>query len=395
MPSPSDIRPRPDAPSVRRDTIPPSAHTLTILPFLRIPLKIPSEGFMTLVVPVDPQHPDPEAIARAAEILRRGGLVAFPTETVYGLGADGLNPDALTRLFQAKGRPATDPVILHIADLEALPQLAREIPSAAWMLARRFWPGPLTLVLPKQPLVPDQVTAGLPTVAIRMPAHPVALALIRAARVPIAAPSANRFGHTSPTTAQHVLEDLEGRIDLILDAGPTAIGVESTVLDLTRPVPTILRPGGLPREALEAAIGPVAVFDRSIAGPAPAPGMSPKHYAPRAEMVILIGPGEWFRPLLRELATRYLQEGYRVGMLIAEEDRSTVEDLSVEIAVLGSERDLEGIARRLYPAIRELDARGLDLILARDFGIQGLGLAIRDRLIRAAGGRVMRAEDSQ
>ncbi|GBD09562.1 Threonylcarbamoyl-AMP synthase [Candidatus Thermoflexus japonica] len=349
---------------------------------------------MTRVIPVDPQHPDPEVIARAAEILRQGGLVAFPTETVYGLGANGLDPTALARLFEAKGRPATDPVILHIADLDALPQLTREIPPAAWTLARRFWPGPLTMVLPKQPSVPDLATAGLPTVAIRMPAHPVALALIRAAGVPIAAPSANRFGHTSPTTAQHVLEDLGGRIAMILDAGPTAIGVESTVVDLTRPVPTILRPGGLPREALEEILGPVAVFDRSVAGPAPAPGMLSKHYAPRAEMVVLIGPGDWIRLRLRELASRYLQEGHRVGLMIAEEDRPAVADLPAEIAVLGSEGDLEGIARRLYPAMRDLDARGLDLILARDFGTRGLGLAIRDRLVRAAGGRVMRAEDS-
>ncbi len=348
---------------------------------------------MTEVMAVDPRHPDPAVIARAAEILRRGGLVAFPTETVYGLGADGLSPTALARLFEAKGRPATDPVILHIADLEALPQLAREVPPTAWTLARRFWPGPLTLVLPKQPIVPDLATASLPTVAIRMPAHPVALALIRAAGTPIAAPSANRFGHTSPTTAQHVLEDLANRIDLVLDAGPTSIGVESTVVDLTRPVPTILRPGGLPREALEAVIGPVAVFERSTAGPAPAPGMLPKHYAPRAEIVVLIGPEEWMRARLRELAARYLGTGYRVGMLIAEEDQPAVADLPVEIAVLGSERDLEGIARRLYSAMRDLDARGLDLILARDFGTRGLGLAIRDRLVRAAGGRVMRAED--
>ncbi len=349
---------------------------------------------MTEVVRVDSHHPDPAAIARAAEILRAGGLVAFPTETVYGLGADGLNPAAVARLFAAKGRPATDPVILHIADLDALPRLAREVPPAAWTLVRRFWPGPLTVVLPKQPVVPDLVTAGLPTVAIRMPAHPVALALIRAAGTPIAAPSANRFGHTSPTTAQHVLEDLADRVDLVLDAGPTPIGVESTVLDLTRPVPTILRPGGLPREALEAAIGPVAVFDRSVSGPAPAPGMLPKHYAPRAEMVVLIGPREWARARLRELAARALQEGHRVGVLISEEDRAAVTDLPVAVATLGSEQDLEGIARRLYPAMRELDAQGLDLILARDFGTQGLGLAIRDRLVRAAGGRVVRVEGS-
>jgi L-threonylcarbamoyladenylate synthase len=248
-------------------------------------------------------------------------------------------------------------------------------------------------VLPKQPAVPDLATAGLPTVAVRMPAHPVALVLIRAAGTPIAAPSANRFGHVSPTTARHVLEDLESRIDLILDAGPTAIGVESTVLDLTRPVPTILRPGGLPREALEAVLGPVAVFDRAVAGPAPSPGMLPKHYAPRTELVVLLGPKERLRPHLREIARHYVQQGHRVGLLIAEEDRAAVADLPVEVAILGSEADLASIARRLYPALRELDQRGLDLILAREFGAEGLGLAIRDRLIRAAGGRVIRIEE--
>jgi L-threonylcarbamoyladenylate synthase len=349
---------------------------------------------MTRVISIDPERPDPGTIARAAEILREGGLVAFPTETVYGLGADGLNPKALERLFAAKGRPPTDPVILHIADLEMLPRLAREIPPPVWTLAQRFWPGPLTLVLPKQPaVVPDLATAGLPTVAVRMPAHPVALALIRAAGTSIAAPSANRFGHVSPTTARHVLEDLESRIDLILDAGPTAIGVESTVLDLTRPVPTILRPGGLPREALEAVLGPVAVFDRAVAGPAPSPGMLPKHYAPRTELVVLLGPKERLRPHLREIARHYVQQGHRVGLLIAEEDRAAVADLPVEVAILGSEADLASIARRLYPALRELDQRGLDLILAREFGAEGLGLAIRDRLIRAAGGRVIRIEE--
>jgi L-threonylcarbamoyladenylate synthase len=348
---------------------------------------------MTRVISIDPERPDPGTIARAAEILREGGLVAFPTETVYGLGADGVNPKALERLFAAKGRPPTDPVILHIADLEMLPRLAREIPPPVWTLAQRFWPGPLTLVLPKQPAVPDLATAGLPTVAVRMPAHPVALALIRAAGTPIAAPSANRFGHVSPTTARHVLEDLESRIDLILDAGPTAIGVESTVLDLTRPVPTILRPGGLPREALEAVLGPVAVFDRAVAGPAPSPGMLPKHYAPRTELVVLLGPKERLRPHLREIARHYVQQGHRVGLLIAEEDRAAVADLPVEVAILGSEADLASIARRLYPALRELDQRGLDLILAREFGAEGLGLAIRDRLIRAAGGRVIRIEE--
>jgi L-threonylcarbamoyladenylate synthase len=339
--------------------------------------------------PVDPQNPDPHLIAHAAAIIRAGGLVAFPTETVYGLGADGLNPAAVARIFEAKERPSTDPLILHIAEPETLLQLVREAPPVALELAHRFWPGPLTLVLPKQPGVPDIVTAGLATVAVRMPAHPVALALIRAARTPIAAPSANRFGRTSPTTARHVQDDLGDRIDLILDAGPTPIGVESTVLDLTRPVPTILRPGGLPREALEGLLGPVAVQTHLAEGPMPSPGLLPKHYAPRAPMILVIGPPPRMRATLRELVARYTAQGHRIGLLIAEEDRAETADLPAETVVLGAEGDLETVARRLYEGLRELDGRDLSLIIARDFGDQGLGLAVRDRLTRAAGGSII------
>ncbi|MGB9777548.1 MAG: L-threonylcarbamoyladenylate synthase [Anaerolineae bacterium] len=342
------------------------------------------------ICPIDPQNPDPQSIARAAAILRAGGLVAFPTETVYGLGADGLNPAAVARIFEAKERPPTDPLILHIAEPEALSQLVREVPPIAQELARRFWPGPLTLVLPKRPVVPDIVTAGLPTVAVRMPAHPVALALIRAAQTPIAAPSANRFGRTSPTTAQHVQDDLGDRIDLILDAGPTPLGVESTVLDLTPPVPTILRPGGLTRESLEAILGPVAIQTQVDEGPMPSPGLLPKHYAPRTPMILLVGPAPQMRAALRDLVARYTAQGHPIGLLIAEEDRLAVAGLPVETAILGPEGDLEAIARRLYEGLRELDARGLSLIIARDFGEQGLGLAIRDRLTRASGGRIIR-----
>jgi L-threonylcarbamoyladenylate synthase len=265
----------------------------------------------------------------------------------------------------------------------------REAPPVALELARRFWPGPLTLVLPKQPGVPDIVTAGLATVAVRMPAHPVALALIRAARTPIAAPSANRFGRTSPTTARHVQDDLGDRIDLILDAGPTPIGVESTVLDLTRPVPTILRPGGLPREALEGLLGPVAVQTHLAEGPMPSPGLLPKHYAPRAPMILVIGPPPRMRATLRELVARYTAQGHRIGLLIAEEDRAETADLPAETLVLGAEGDLETVARQLYEGLRELDGRDLSLIIARDFGDQGLGLAVRDRLTRAAGGSII------
>ncbi len=346
---------------------------------------------MARVFPVDARDPDSRLIAEAAAVIQAGGLVAFPTETVYGLGADGLNPAAVARIFEAKERPPTDPLILHIADAEALPPLVRETPPAALELARRFWPGPLTLVLPKRSVVPDIVTAGLPTVAVRMPAHPVALALIRAAGTPIAAPSANRFARTSPTTARHVQDDLGDRIDLILDAGPTPIGVESTVLDLTRPVPTILRPGGLPREALEAVLGPVAVQTRMDAGPQPSPGLLPKHYAPQTPMILVVGPPPQMRAALRELVARYAAQGHQVGLLVAEEDRAEVADLPVETVVLGPEDDLETVARRLYEGLRELDARGLSLIIARDFGAQGLGLAVRDRLMRAAGGRVVRS----
>jgi L-threonylcarbamoyladenylate synthase len=344
---------------------------------------------MAPICPVDARDPDPRLIAEAAAIIRAGGLVAFPTETVYGLGADGLNPAAVARIFEAKERPPTDPLILHIAEPETLLQLVREAPPVALELAHRFWPGPLTLVLPKQPGVPDIVTAGLATVAVRMPAHPVALALIRAARTPIAAPSANRFGRTSPTTARHVQDDLGDRIDLILDAGPTPIGVESTVLDLTRPVPTILRPGGLPREALEGLLGPVAVQTHLAEGPMPSPGLLPKHYAPRAPMILVIGPPPRMRATLRDMVARYTAQGHRIGLLIAEEDRAETADLPAETLVLGPEGDLETVARRLYEGLRELDGRDLSLIIARDFGDQGLGLAVRDRLTRAAGGSII------
>lgn len=348
---------------------------------------------MARLIQIDPQSPDPHIIASAAEVIRAGGLVAFPTETVYGLGADGLNPAAVARIFEAKERPPEDPLILHIADTDTLSALVRDPPPVVLDLCRRFWPGPLTLVLPKKPVVPDIVTAGLPTVAVRMPAHPVALALIRAAGTPIAAPSANRFGRTSPTTARHVWDDLGNRIDLILDGGATPIGVESTVLDLTRPVPTILRPGGLSREVLESVLGPVAVRTHVEVEPVSAPGMFPRHYAPQAEMVLLLGSPPDLHRSLREIARRYTADGHRVGLLIAEEDRAALADLPVEMAVVGPEDDLETVARNLYQALRGLDERGVSVIIARDFGSQGLGLAIRDRLMRAAGGRVITREE--
>ena len=347
-------------------------------------------GFLTVVstkvLPVQPSDPESETIAQAAQVIREGGLVAFPTETVYGLGADALNDAAVARIFMAKGRPAYDPLIVHIASAEELPRVASKVPDLAQRLAERFWPGPLTLVLPRANTVPTIVTAGRDTVAVRCPNHPVALALLRASQTPIAAPSANRFGRTSPTTAQHVLDDLGGRIDLILDAGPTLIGVESTVLDLTRTTPTILRPGGVPREVLEAEIGPIALLEQvpALEMGMPSPGLLARHYAPRAALYLFLGPPDAVREAMRQEAQVHLAAHRRVGILVADEDAIAFADLDVIGETVGPAEDLNTIARRLFGALRALDAQGVDVILARDFGTQGLGSAVQDRLRRAA-----------
>lgn len=348
----------------------------------------------TQILQVDAAEPAPEAIERAAELIRRGRLVAFPTETVYGLGADALNPQAVARIFAAKERPPQDPIIVHVSEAAELERVARQVPPMAWSLVERFWPGPLTLVLPRAQAVPDVVTAGGDTVGVRCPRHAVALALIRAARTPIAAPSANRFGRTSPTSAEHVLQDLGGRFDLLLDSGPTPVGVESTVLDLTRPQPAILRPGGVPREALEEILGPVELAAR--AGPAdqalPSPGLLRSHYAPQAKMLLFVGPRPRMLEALRGQARELLAQGKRVGVLLAQEDLPFLEGEGVVAQSLGPEGDLERVARNLFTAMRILDALGVEVILARDFGAAGLGLAVRDRLTRAAGGRVVKVD---
>lgn len=336
--------------------------------------------------PVDPESPDPAVIARAADVIRRGGLVAFPTETVYGLGADALNASAVRRIFEAKGRPPNDPIIVHVASVEDLSRVAREVPPVARRLAETFWPGPLTLVLPRGEAVPLVVTAGRDTVAVRCPAHPVALALIRASGTPIAAPSANVFGHTSPTTAQHVLDDLNGRVDVILDGGSTPVGVESTVLDLTAEVPTILRPGGVPKEALERVLGQVQVHARPAdpRAPLPSPGTLPRHYAPRVPLWLYTGPREAVLAALREEARRLRAASWRVALLVTDEDVAAVDEEGVLVRSVGSAADLAGMARRLYATLRELEHLQPDVILARDVAPVGLGLAVHDRLVRAA-----------
>lgn len=344
----------------------------------------------TVVLAVTVDRPEPEVIERAAEVLRSGGLVAFPTETVYGLGANALDAAAVRRIFEAKGRPADDPVIVHLASADELGRVARRVPAVARRLAEAFWPGPLTLLLPRAAAVPLEVTAGLDTVGVRVPDHPVALALISAAGVPIAAPSANRFGHTSPTLAEHVLADLEGRVDVVLDAGPTPYGVESTVLDLSSGRPRVLRPGGVSVEALEQVLGRrVGVGRRG--GPGRSPGMLARHYAPSARLELFEGPSEAALAAMRARAEALLRQGSRVGLLVAREDLERLglaeHDRRLTVEVLGSERDLAEVARRLYAGLRRLDALQADVILARTFGREELGLAIADRLRRAAARR--------
>lgn len=345
---------------------------------------MPAMSLRTQILP-----PDSAGLASAAAIIRAGGLVAFPTETVYGLGGDALRDEPVAHIFAAKGRPAEDPLIVHLASADELPRVATAVPPLAAELAATFWPGPLTLVLPRGPAVPAAVSAGRDTVAVRVPAHPLARALIGAAGTPLAAPSANRFGHTSPTSAGHVLADLAGRIDAVLDGGPTPIGLESTVLDLTAEVPTLLRPGGVSLEDLTALLGEVRVGGRAApSGGQIAPGLLDRHYAPNTPLWLCVGPADAAREWLRARLLEQQAAGRQVGLLVPDEDAELLAGLGADIEPLGPAADLAGVARRLYAALRALDARRPDLILARDLGQLGLARAIRDRLTRAASGRV-------
>lgn len=332
------------------------------------------------LIAVDPVTPDPGVIAEAAGILRQGGLVAFPTETVYGLGADALDAAAVGRIFAAKGRPAFNPVIVHVADAEAARALVSAWPASAQALAERFWPGPVTMVLPKADVVPSIVTAGLDAVAIRVPAHPVALALLEAFRGPIAAPSANRSGLLSPTAAHHVAAALGDRVDLVLDAGPTDVGIESTVVDLTGPLPRILRPGLVGLAEISAVVGDME--ERVAPGtgdaddaPRASPGLLDRHYAPRARLVVL--PDE---DAVREAARHGAHRGERVGLLLRQP--VDLDALSAEAVMLPDQP--AGYARGLYAALHELDARGCEVIFVAEVPNTPAWAGIRDRLRRAA-----------
>jgi L-threonylcarbamoyladenylate synthase len=337
--------------------------------------------------------PSPASIARAAECLRGGGLVAFPTETVYGLGAHALDAAAVRRLFTAKGRPANDPLIVHVRSFDDMYDLLGEDLetgpySRVRRLGARFWPGPLTLVVPRSSLVPDEVTAGLDSVGIRVPAHPVARALLDAAQIPVAAPSANLFSRPSPTRAEHVLQDLDGRIDMVIDGGPTTVGVESTVLDLTGEVPTVLRPGAVTIEMLRELLPNVRASSARMDAPLPSPGMLAKHYSPKAPLTLYEGPRGVER--LAGVVSEALLRGQEVGVLVPREHVERFTGMGVRVADLGPSNDHAVMAARLYAALRELDVPGVDAIFAAGVVTeQGLGTALRDRLRRAAAGRII------
>ena len=314
---------------------------------------------------------NPESMRLAADVIRRGGLVAFPTETVYGLGCDALNPEAVARVFEVKQRPSFDPLIVHIVTRASLDRLVETISFGDHRLMDAFWPGPLTLVLRKREQVPDLTTAGLPTVAIRMPAHPVARALIREAGVPIAAPSANPFGYVSPTCAQHVVDGLGDRVDLILDGGPCPIGVESTIMSMVGTWPELLRPGSITLTEIREVIGPVvrAAASRTVV----APGQLPRHYATGTPMSILGAQGA--RPVMH---------GHERAGLLAMSAPVYADERFCAIEVLSPSGDLREAARNLFAALRRLDALGLDRLYAEPCDEQGLGLAVMDRLRRCA-----------
>ncbi len=330
----------------------------------------------------------PKSIQTAAQILKNGGLVGMPTETVYGLAANALNGKAVAQIFAAKGRPMDNPLIVHISDISQLDRLVKLVPQSAKKLAEQFWPGPLTMILPKSELIPEEVSAGLDTVAVRFPSHPVARALIDAAGLPLAAPSANLSGQPSPTTAMHVMNDLNGKIDAVLDGGPCGVGLESTVITLATDPPCLLRPGGITPEQLQSVLGTVEL-DNAVLNPlaqgvrAASPGMKYKHYSPKANVIILKGSFEAYKSYVNS----HNMEGTAALCYDGENDQ-----LSVPAVCYGKEDDYFEQARELFDALRKLDDRKAKTVYARCPEPRGVGLAVYNRLIRAAGFEVLQLE---
>lgn len=336
----------------------------------------------TEIIKINREHMDQDALQRAGRILKEGGLVAFPTETVYGLGGNALEEEASRRIYAAKGRPSDNPLIVHVADMEHLEQIVQEVPESARKLAEAFWPGPMTMILKKKENVPYGTTGGLDTVAIRMPSDPIALELIRQGGGYVAAPSANTSGRPSPTTAQHVYEDLQGKIPMILDGGAVTIGLESTIVDLTEEIPTILRPGYISLEMVDAVLGS-ARMDRGLIDAASgirpkAPGMKYRHYAPKADLKIVEGPMEDVIAYINAEAQKQ-----RTGIICTEETRMRYP--KGDVKCVGSRKSELSIASHLFAVLREFDEDGVETIYSESFQTAGLGEAIMNRLLKAAG----------
>ena len=338
-----------------------------------------------------------KAIRQAGQIIRDGGLVAFPTETVYGLGGDALNPDSSRKIYAAKGRPSDNPLIVHICRLEDLSKIAAEIPENAKKLAEKFWPGPLTMIFKKTDLVPKETTGGLDTVAVRFPDHKVALAFIEAAGGFVAAPSANTSGRPSPTLGKYVYEDMNGKIEMLLDGGHVGIGVESTIVDVTGEKPMILRPGYVTYEMMQEIL-PELLQDPtmfSVSGNAKpkAPGMKYKHYAPKGELTIISGQADHVRKRLQQEVDKKRAQGYKVGVIAAGEDGSAYQADSVKVT--GNRDDLAQIAKDLFRMLREFDDEGMDFMYTEGFSDKGIGQAVMNRLLKAAGHKIIDADQEE
>lgn len=342
----------------------------------------------TIIRRIDENFIDESVLSEATDILKRGGMVAFPTETVYGLGADALDEKASAKIYSAKGRPSDNPLIVHIGEVSQLESLVKEIPVSAKLLMDKFWPGPLTIIFNKSGIVPRGTTGGLSTVAIRMPDHKIARELLRYSKVAIAAPSANTSGRPSPTKAEHVIEDMTGKIDMIIDGGEVGIGIESTIVDVTSSVPVILRPGYITKEMLEEVVGEVEI-DRAIIEPMAkdvrpkAPGMKYKHYAPKADLTMFKGELDSVIKHINNLATSDTGKGKKVGIIASEETKHLYE--CGEILSIGTRKDEDTIAHNLYSVLREFDSMNVDVIYGETFEENRLGYAIMNRLLKAAG----------
>lgn len=337
----------------------------------------------TKILKINPKNPQADKIRQAAKIIKSGNLVAFPTETVYGLGANALDAKSVKKIFIAKDRPSDNPLIVHISDIADLGMLADHIPKVAYDLIDRFWPGPLTIVLKKSKIVPRVTTGNIDTVAVRMPKNKIALALIKESGIPIAAPSANVAGKPSPTMAEHVLDDLSGRINMIIDGGRTKIGIESTVIDLSRKTPMLLRPGGVTLEQLQSVIGKIAVHPNVRGQKAKSahrsPGMKYRHYSPNAKIILIEGPRSKVNSKILQLLSSYRKDGNKVGIMTSEKIFVAKSDMN---RFVGTRPD--AIAANLFKAFREFDAKKIDIILAQGISQKGLGLGIMNRLGKAA-----------